>query len=113
MISVRTQNSPDSTPSYPAEGRLYLPGLVLLCVLGAALSYWISVRVFHQTPMTTDECSYIFQANNFLSGRIARDAPPYDHAFVQEMVIFHREAGWLSRDPPAHSVWLIPGVILG
>ncbi len=84
--------------------------------LFAALAFVVSLesadRIFHRRPITSDENSYVFQANNFLDGIIARPTPPFPEAFLHAMIVIHHRAGWFSRYPPAHSVWLMPGVAL-
>ena len=86
---------------------------VALALSAAGLAYLASVHVFHQAPVTTDENSYIFQAVNFAEGRIAREAPPFPRAFAHRMIIQNATAGWLSRYPPLHAIWLVPGLVLG
>lgn len=76
----------------------------------AACSLVVNQYVYFNTPVTTDENSYVFQANNFIDGQIARPCPPIPPVFAQDMVIMDEQAGWLSRYPPAHSLWLVPGV---
>lgn len=79
------------------------------------LSLWISATVFHHAPITSDETSYLFQAHAFLDGEIAREAPEILEPFMarNSMLILEPRAGWLSRYPPAHSLWLVLGVLLG
>lgn len=64
-------------------------------------------------PITTDEGSYVFQAYNFMDGRIARRPPPYPDIFFHRMIIMDEKAGWLSRYPPGHPLWLLPGCLIG
>lgn len=84
--------------------------------LFAALAFLVSLesadRIFQRRPITSDENSYVFQANNFLDGLIARPTPPFPEAFLHAMIVIHHRAGWFSRYPPAHSIWLMPGVAL-
>lgn len=84
--------------------------------LFSALAFVISMhaadRIFYRCPITSDENSYVFQANNFIDGLIARPTPPFPEAFLHAMIVIHHRAGWFSRYPPAHSLWLVPGVLL-
>jgi len=84
-----------------------------LSLLAAALSILTSHQVYLSVPTGADENSYIFQAHTFSEGKIARPAPVLKEAFRQEMIIMDDHAGWLSRYPPAHSLWLVPGIWLG
>lgn len=90
-----------------------LVGFSGFLVLG--LSLWMSTAVFHRAPITSDETSYLFQAHAFLDGTIARDAPEIIEPFTarNSMLILEPRAGWLSRYPPAHSLWLVLGVLFG
>jgi hypothetical protein len=101
-----------STPEQNSR-RLWWSACLVLAVLAAGLAYAVSQRVFHQAPLTTDENSYVFQAQNFAEGRIARPAPVFPKAFAHRMIILDADAGWLSRYPPLHSLWLLPGLWLG
>ncbi|MBU0715906.1 MAG: hypothetical protein KJ964_11170 [Verrucomicrobia bacterium] len=82
-------------------------------LLAAVAAYILGHWFFFDLPFTMDENSYVFQAHNFLAGRVAKDAPPVPGAFSHSMIICDPQAGWLSRYPPAHSLWLAPGVLLG
>ncbi len=85
----------------------------VFAVMAFALSLWLSVNVFHRAPLTTDELSYLFQAQLFSEGQLKREAPPFREAFLFPMIIQREEAGWFSRYPPGHAVWLTPGIWLG
>jgi len=82
-------------------------------LLAAVAAYILGHWFFFDLPFTLDENSYVFQAHNFLEGRVARHAPPVPWAFFNPMIICDEQVGWLSRYPPAHSLWLAPGVLLG
>ncbi|MDA3875224.1 MAG: hypothetical protein PF795_14850, partial [Kiritimatiellae bacterium] len=88
-------------------------GVGACAVLAALLSLMLSYQAFHFRPITTDENSYLFQAQNFLEFRLARPIPPAGNAFHHPMIILDEEACWLSRYPPAHPLWLMPGVLIG
>ncbi len=70
------------------------------------LSWWISDAVFHRAPLTTDEQSYMLQAQLFSTGRIKYPPPPFIEPFRYPMVIVDKDVGWLSRYPPGHALWL-------
>jgi hypothetical protein len=80
-------------------------------VIAAVITYLISQVVFWDSVLTTDEHAYVTQAFTFSEGKISRPVPPLPEIFIHEMMIMDEDAGWLSRYPPAHSIWLIPGVI--
>jgi hypothetical protein len=84
----------------------------LLPLLAFAATGWLYRHVFHCAPITTDENSYIFQAYNFLAGVIARPCPPSPESFFHAMIICDDRVGWLSRYPPGHALWLLPGCLL-
>lgn len=86
--------------------------MVVLALL-AGLSAWLaSVHVFRQAPITSDEQSYIFQAFTFAEGKLKREAPALIQPFRYLMTIVDEQAGWLSRYPPGHGLWLTPGAWL-
>ncbi|MDI6774617.1 MAG: hypothetical protein QME60_04375 [Verrucomicrobiota bacterium] len=88
--------------------------VVLAAMAAGVAAYAISHAAFRQTVVTTDENSYIFQARTFLQGRLKRPCPPLAGIFRHEHVILdEKRAGWVSRYPPGHSLWLAPGVLLG
>ena len=98
------KSSETDTPTLSRRMRL---GFALAA---AACSLVVNQYVYFDTPVTTDENSYVFQANNFIEGRIARPCPPVPPVFYHEMIIMDSKAGWMSRYPPAHCLWLVPGV---
>ena len=85
-----------------------LPLAAVPLVIG--LSFYLSGTVFRNAPITTDEHAYVFQANCFADGVLARPLPEPVRMFPHEMMIMDEEHGWLSRYPPAHAAWLTPGV---
>lgn len=91
------------------EALLYF-ALALLAAIGALL---IGERVFVGEYVTTDEHSYIFQAWQFSQGKLSLSCPPLSDAFFHRMIICDEQVGWVSRYPPAHILWLVPGVMLG
>ncbi len=90
---------------------LWLRGL--LAATAGLLSWVISHTLYQGVPTGADENSYVFQAHNFAEGRIARPYPPLADYLKQGMIILDEKAGWLSRYPPGHPLWLTPGVWLG
>lgn len=82
-------------------------------LLAAVAAYILGHWFFFDLPFTLDENSYVFQAHNFLEGHVAKRVPPVHWAFFHPMIICDEQVGWLSRYPPAHSLWLTPGVLLG
>ena len=86
---------------------------LILVAVTTLLCYQVGSKAFHHSFLTTDEGSYVFQANNFLDGLIAREAPPFGSTLQHQMIIQDADVGWLSRYPPFHSLWLVPGVAIG
>lgn len=84
--------------------------LALLVAVGALL---IGEYVYLGEYLTTDENSYLFQAWLFLQGELRLDVPPLKEALFHRMIIIDDQAGWLSRYPPGHAAWLMPGVAAG
>ena len=83
----------------------------IVCGLAAAFgALLIGEHVYLKEFLTTDENSYIFQSWLFLQGELSQQAPPGVDSFFHRMVINDERVGWLSRYPPAHSLWLMPGV---
>ena len=77
---------------------------------GVLLCYQVGLKAFHHSFLTSDEGSYVFQGNNFFDGLITREAPPFGRTMQHRMIIQDADVGWLSRYPPLHSLWLVPGV---
>lgn len=83
---------------------------LLFTLLAGVVPFIIGRTVFLNSPFTTDENSYLFQARLFLEGTLARPLPPLPHLFGHEMIILDERIGWLSRYSPGHPLWLMPGV---
>ncbi len=86
---------------------------LLFALAAFALSLWSARTHYLSVPTGADENSYVFQAHTFSEGLLHRPAPPLLEPFKQEMIILDESAGWVSRYPPAHPLWLVPGVWLG
>lgn len=86
---------------------------LLASLLAMVIAYAIGHKVFLEVPFTTDENSYVFQAHNFLEGKIARPAPPFKEYFFYPMIVCDAKLGWFSRYAPMHPLWLAPGVWIG
>ncbi|HMP74274.1 MAG TPA: hypothetical protein PKE55_13520 [Kiritimatiellia bacterium] len=87
--------------------------LLLFSLTTLLLTSWIASAIFQHAPITTDEQSYILQAHLFAEGKLKHPAPPSLQAFRYPMIILDGAAGWFSRYPPGHSLWLAPGVWIG
>jgi len=83
----------------------------LLCAGVAGWSLVLSQGFFCGANMVTDENSYVFQAYNFLDGVIAREKPLIAAQVTSEMIICDDDVGWMSRYPPGHALWLLPGAV--
>lgn len=105
------------TSSVGETGAFHARGWRAWCLYGALpllavlATTWLFLRIFHSAPITTDENSYVFQACNFLSGRLARPMPLLPSVFFHEMIIMDDRVGWMSRYPPGHPLWLLPGCL--
>jgi hypothetical protein len=90
---------------------LALLGLALLAAISGAI---LSEHLYRGATVTWDESSYLFQAHHFASGKIK---DPYPEMLAEElsrgMIILNPDAGWLSRYPFAHALWLSVGVWFG
>lgn len=84
---------------------------IACAVFAAIITYVISQAVFLDSVLTTDEHAYLMQAYTFSEGTISRPVPALSEIFLHEMMIMDEKAGWLSRYPPAHSLWLVPGIL--
>jgi len=87
--------------------------LLLLALLAGLVTFTVSQVVFRNAAVVTDEHAYVMQAHTYSEGKIARSLPSAAEFFKHEMMIMDKDAGWLSRYPPGHAIWLIPGVLLG
>ncbi len=85
---------------------------LFLSLLAGFGALYIGEHIYLGEYLTTDENSYMFQAWIFLQGKFSLPCPPLEDAFFHRMIICDDQAGWVSRYPPAHSVWLIPGIAL-
>ncbi len=105
-----------STPDAPAAARpprwRWL-GRLAASFLAAGMALWINEEAFLRQPPTTDENSYLFQAHTFGELRLRRPMPRPPEIYGRRMMIVDEQAGWVSRYPPGHSLWLTPGVWLG
>ncbi len=106
---------PDDVPLSPsARCSPWTTGFRLAASLAAAaLSLGIARYVYLGQPATTDENSYLFQAHTFSEGRLRRAVPDPAEIYWYRMVISDDTAGWVSRYPPGHPLWLTLGVWLG
>ncbi|WP_031387048.1 hypothetical protein [Desulfonatronum thiodismutans] len=86
---------------------------ITLSFLAFSFAYCIATFVFQHATLNADENSYLFQAQNFLEGIVARPSPPFPASFHHEMIIIAPDVGWLSRYAPGHSLFLAPGVLVG
>ena len=84
-----------------------------MALLAIAGSYAVATLVFQRAPLNADENSYVFQAHNFISGKVSHPAPPNLFAFRHKMIITDQSTGWLSRYPFGHPLFLAPAVWLG
>lgn len=83
-------------------------------LLAMFLTQWMGARVFLGMPVSTDEGSYVFQSYTFRDGAVSRPYPAMGTIIRRpnDMLIMDREVGWVSRYPPGHALWLLPGTFL-
>ncbi len=84
-----------------------------LALLAAVSSFIIGHAVFWDAVLTTDEHAYLMQAYAFIEGKISRPLPELAEIFRHEMMIMDEQAGWFSRYPPGHALWLMLGAAAG
>lgn len=87
--------------------------VILAALLAVAIAWQLANHVFHRAYLTTDEHSYLFQAQVLLDGRLVREAPPFPEAFLHKQIVIDQGTGWFSRYPPGHPLWLMLGLLLG
>jgi len=103
----------ENNSSFAVISKLQSKYFRFLCAILAAFgALLIGEHVYLKEYLTTDENSYLFQAWLFLQGQISQPSPPGVESFFHRMVINDEQAGWLSRYPPAHAVWMMPGVAI-
>lgn len=90
-------------------------GYLTAGLLGCLFAAWIGFDVLFNLPVSTDEGSYLFQTSSFAEGKLVRPYPPMGELLQRpdDMLIMSPNAGWLSRYPPGHALWLLPGAFLG
>ena len=85
-------------------------GFALMAAFGSLL---VGEFVYLKEFLTTDENSYLFQAWLFLQGDMKAECPGIIKSFFHRMIVCDEHLGWFSRYPPAHSLWIMPGVAVG
>lgn len=103
---------PETQPSsLHATGQFWT--ILFFSLLAFVASWWIANAVFLRSPITTDEQSYLFQAHLFAQGALKYEAPAFIQPFRYPMIILDHSAGWFSRYPPGHALWLTLGIWCG
>ncbi|MDA3872574.1 MAG: hypothetical protein PF795_01250 [Kiritimatiellae bacterium] len=97
----------------PLHSRAHLWIILVFSLLAFAASWWVANAVFLRSPITTDEHSYLFQAHLFAQGKLKYEAPAFIQPFRYPMIILDPVAGWFSRYPPGHALWLTLGIWSG
>lgn len=87
---------------------------LILAGAALALAWLVGHHIFFELPVSTDEGSYVFQAYTFSDGKVSRPHPPMASVLSRsdDMIIMDKQAGWVSRYPPGHALWLLPGALL-
>lgn len=86
---------------------------IIFALFAGFITFVTSQVVFRNAAITTDEHAYVMAATMYSEGILSRPLPPASDFFIHEMMIMDNNVGWLSRYPPGHALWLVPGVLLG
>lgn len=81
--------------------------------LAFLLSQGLRTGVFANRPLHPEEMSLLFQTRNFAEGRVAVPAGELDALLMREPLVVRTRRGWVSPHAPGHSVWMVPGFLLG
>jgi hypothetical protein len=83
----------------------------LLGLVTALAFCWVAGSTLDVEPISTDEASYVLQAEIFAAGKVTAPAPPIQDFFEQAWVVVSPRI--FSKYPPGHALALAPGVALG
>lgn len=97
--------------------------IIVICILGIALSTMLSGLYFRFTYFEPDTVSYSFQAKLFARGKLSADAPP-EYGFSSSPHINILNGKWYSKYPFGNALmltlgefvnahWLIPALVTG
>jgi hypothetical protein len=88
--------------------------VLLAAALAAAAAPTLTSAARLHGPITSDERSYLYQAELFAEGRLAEPLPPLKNAWHRRQVFEDEERGLrYSKYPPGTAAALVPGVALG
>jgi hypothetical protein len=80
-------------------------------IITALIFGWVAGATLAVEPISTDEASYLLQAEIFARGKLTAPAPPIPEFFEQVWVMVSPRI--YSKYPPGHALALAPGVALG
>ncbi len=83
----------------------------LLGAFTALAFWWVAGTTLDVEPISTDEASYLLQAEIFAAGRVTAPGAPIPEFFEQAWVIVSPRI--YSKYPPGHALALAPGVAVG
>jgi dolichyl-phosphate-mannose-protein mannosyltransferase len=115
VLIITTVGALRYAPAHWADRAARLLGARLtpwvLGVVTAALFCWVAGGTLDVEPISTDEASYVLQAEIFAAGKVTAPAPPIQDFFEQAWVVVSPQI--FSKYPPGHALALAPGVAIG
>jgi hypothetical protein len=84
---------------------------LVIGIVTALTFAWVAGSTLDVEPISTDEASYLLQAEIFAAGKLTAPAPPIPEFFEQVWVMVSPRL--YSKYPPGHALALAPGVALG
>ena len=95
--------STDHAATAPASPRWWVPGLIVLGVLGAAIAVSCSSFVFPYLSSNSDEGAYLAQAETMASGHLFSDAPTVGRSAFRPWLAVERGHRFVFKFTPIHA----------
>jgi hypothetical protein len=109
LVALRSASAPWAAAAHRALGARATPWV--LGIITALCLAWVAGATLDVEPISTDEASYLLQAEIFARGRMTAPPPPIQEFFEQPWVVVSPRI--FSKYPPGHALALAPGVALG